>query len=81
MKVRFLGKLSNKNSAGCSSCGHATKSYSVLVKTKKVAMPSGRIQFWQKGQVINVSDSDGLYLLDLMYSANGRLHNMFEVGE
>lgn len=52
-----------------------------MLQSKKVAMPSGRIQFWQRGQVIEVADYDGLYLLDLMYNANGKPVNMFEVGE
>lgn len=81
MKIRFLGKLSSKTTAGCSSCGHSGRSYPVMLQSKKVAMPSGRIQFWQRGQVIEVADYDGLYLLDLMYNANGKPVNMFEVGE
>ena len=62
MKVRFKGTTETRT-GGCSVCGAGHKSKHKFVMVKQYIMPSGMMKTFRAGNVEEVSDTDGEFLL------------------
>ena len=62
MKVKFNGVLESK-SGGCIPCGRKRASKKSLTTKKDYILPSGRTVTFYLGRSVEVSDSDGEFLL------------------
>lgn len=62
MKVVFNGLMETK-SGGCSSCGKRKKTEQGFTTTKHYFLPSGREETFYMGRPVEVSDTDGAFLL------------------
>lgn len=80
MRIKFNGVLEKKN-GGCSACGKKSKSSYGFTNSKLYHMASGRSQVFRTGEVYEVSDIDGNFLLQYndMPDANGLSRKIFEV--
>lgn len=65
MKITFTGMIERKK-GGC-ACRRKTGSQKVNVRT--FFLPSGRMQTFRAGQVVEVSDYDGEFLLKETYTS------------
>lgn len=79
MKVKFNGVLEHRESGGCGACGKKSKGGAVFVSTRTYILPSGTVTDFRLGEVYELSDLDGQFLLS--YSgpdANGQNRAVFE---
>lgn len=78
MKIIFNGII-EKRKKGCGVCGkrHTDSSFQV---SKTYILPSGVTRTFRAGQVTEVSDSDGEFLLEYKYlTPQGEVKPVFEV--
>lgn len=62
MKIRFKGTTETRTS-GCSVCGARHKSTRKFVMVKQYILPSGMMKTFRAGNVEEVSNADGEFLL------------------
>lgn len=78
MKIVFNGII-EKARKGCSACGRR-RTENQFMMSKTYILPSGRSQTFRVGQVVDVSDKDGNFLLQYKYrSPDGEVKQVFEV--
>lgn len=65
MKVVFNGTIEKKTSGGCNCRGKVTNSS--FVRSKMYILPSGLTQNFIVGQPVEVSETDGKFLLSYVY--------------
>lgn len=77
MKVKFNGIMTTIQT-GCVPCGHGGTSTRGFKSSEWLMLPSGSQKEFHKGEVVEVSDYDGEWLLTLMYvDQNGMRQNEF----
>ena len=78
MKLRFNGVLETV-SGGCIPCGAKRVSSQSVVTSKFYTLPSGAQKTFYVGRVEEVSEEDGAFLLQYIYTdKNGNTRNVFE---
>ncbi|MCL1925060.1 MAG: hypothetical protein FWF50_05700 [Defluviitaleaceae bacterium] len=78
MKVKFAGIKKQARKSGCTSCGgKRTSSYS-FEREKVIFFPTGAKKLFVAGEIYEVSEEDGLFLLEQGYELNGQKAYMFE---
>lgn len=76
MKVVFNGVVEKRTSGGCNCKGRITNAS--FVNSKLYIMPSGRSHKFYVGKPVEVSDTDGEFLLSYLYKdANGSYRAVF----
>lgn len=78
MKVVFNGLMENVKSGGCTSCGKAGKSEKRFVSTKSYFLPSGLQKTFVVGEVVEVNERDGNFLLSYVETTSGGQRKIFE---
>lgn len=79
MKIKFNGILEKRESGGCGACGKKAKGNAVFVTTRTYILPSGIVTDFRTGEVYEVSDTDGEFLLSYNGpDANGQSRYVFE---
>lgn len=78
MKLKFLGLKHQAGKKGCSSCGSRRVSNVSFQREKRMVLPSGRSVYFSAGEIYEVSEEDGLFLIGQIYQVNGRDTRMFE---
>jgi len=77
MRVKFNGIKKQARKSGCSSCGRRMATYA-FEREKVFFFPTGAKQLFVAGEVYEVNDADGLFLLEQGYDQNGQKTYMFE---
>ncbi len=62
MKIRFTG-MTQEIESGCKPCGRAVKSKRAFISSRNVILPSGISRTFHRGEVVEVSQLDGEWLL------------------
>lgn len=76
MRVVFNGTLEKQSGGGCKCKGKVTSTS--FVKSKMYIMPSGKAQTFIMGKPVEVSETDGKFLLSYVYKdVNGDLREVF----
>lgn len=78
MRVVFNGLIETKTSGGCTSCGRAAKSTKRLTTTKTYFLPSGNEKTFIVGEVVDVSDKDGEFLLSYIEHTSDGTRRVFD---
>lgn len=78
MKIQFVGiKNLKKKNSGCPVCGKKRVSNYSFEASKRMVLPSGRVQLFNIGKTYEVSEKEGRFLLEFTYSLNGNLQYPF----
>ncbi|EOH96047.1 hypothetical protein UAW_01904 [Enterococcus haemoperoxidus ATCC BAA-382] len=80
MKIQFLGIKNQVKKSGCSSCGSRQVSKHTFQREARMVLPSGQVKTFYVGEVYNVMEQDGEFLLKQMYSLDGQNVKMFKAG-
>ena len=76
MKVVFNGTIEKKQGGGCKCKGKVTSS--TFVRSKMYILPSGKSQNFIVGKPVEVTETDGKFLLSYVYKdANGDSRAIF----
>lgn len=78
MKVQFMGIKQQVTKSGCSSCGSRRVSNHTFQRESRMVLPSGQIKTFYAGEVYEVMENDGRFLLEQTYSLNGSPVKMFK---
>lgn len=77
MKVKFNGILETRN-GGCIPCGQKKSSRQVVATSKMYILPSGQTKTFHVGRVEEVSDKDGEFLMEYLYTdKDGNMQSVF----
>jgi hypothetical protein len=77
MKIVFKGYV-EKGRKGCPVCGKRRSEY-VYRSRRPYILPSGITKTFRAGIPVEVSPSDGEFLLSVTYEAQGEIKHAFEV--
>lgn len=80
MKIQFLGIKNQVKKSGCSSCGSRQVSKHTFQREARMVLPSGQVKTFYVGEVYNVMEQDGEFLLKQMYSLDGQNVKIFKAG-
>ncbi|MBO0467858.1 hypothetical protein JZO73_09980 [Enterococcus plantarum] len=80
MKIQFLGIKNQVKKSGCSSCGSRKLSNHTFQRETRMVLPSGQTKIFYAGQVYEVMEQDGDFLLMQTYSLDGQAVKMFQEG-
>ncbi|WP_430602743.1 hypothetical protein IGJ02_000034 [Enterococcus sp. DIV0724b] len=80
MKIQFLGIKNQVEKSGCSSCGSRQVSKHTFQREARMVLPSGQVKTFYVGEVYNVMEQDGEFLLKQMYGLDGQNVKMFKAG-
>ncbi|MBL1226520.1 hypothetical protein [Enterococcus sp. BWR-S5] len=78
MKVQFMGIKQQVMKSGCSSCGSRRVSNHTFQRESRMVLPSGQTKTFYAGEVYDVMENDGHFLVKQTYSLNGSLVEMFK---
>lgn len=78
MKIQFLGIKNQVKKSGCSSCGSRQVSKHTFQREARMVLPSGQVKTFYVGEVYNVMEQDGEFLLKQMYGLDGQNVKMFK---
>ncbi|MEI5994016.1 hypothetical protein [Candidatus Enterococcus mansonii] len=81
MKIQFLGIKNQVKKSGCSSCGSRQVSKHTFQRETRMVLPSGQTKTFYVGEVSNVMDQDGHFLLNQTYTLDGQTVKMFKEGQ
>ena len=81
MRVRFKGIKKQARKRGCTSCGGRRTSNFEFQREKAIIFPTGARQLFVAGEVYEVTEADGLFLLEQGMPFNGKKENIFELVE
>ena len=81
MHVRFKGIKKQARSSGCTSCGGRRTSTFDFQREKMIIFPTGARKVFVAGEVYEVTEADGLFLLEQGMLFNGKKENIFELVE
>ena len=79
MHVRFKGIKKSTRRSGCMSCGRRRRSNFDFQREKIMIFPTGARQLFVAGEVYEVTEADGLFLLDQGMMRNGKKEQLFEL--
>lgn len=78
MRIKFLGCV-EKRTKGCPVCGRRRSEYTFR-SHRSFILPSGMTKTFRANYPVDVSDTDGEFLLSYTYTdPHGELKHMFEV--
>ena len=77
MKIQFLGIKNSSRKSGCSSCSSRRVSSYGFQREKTMIFPTGLRKTFIVGQIYEVAEADGLFLLAQSYELNGVKEKMF----
>ena len=77
MRVKFNGIKKQARRSGCTSCGRRMSSYT-FEREKVIFFPTGARKLFVAGEIYEVSDEDGLFLLEQRYDQQDQKTYMFE---
>lgn len=78
MKVVFKGVTGVSKSGGCARCGQSAKTSKRLITEKEYHMPSGNKVLFKLGIPVEVSESDGAWLLDYIEKTKDGTRKIFD---
>lgn len=78
MEIQFLGIKQQVTKSGCSSCGSRRVSNHTFQRETRMVLPSGQIKTFYAGEMYEVTEKDGRFLLEQTYSVNGSPVRMFK---
>ena len=78
MRIKFNGIKKQARRRGCPSCGGRRTSSYAFEREKMIFFPSGAKKLFVAGKIYEVTDEDGLFLLEQGYGLNGQKTYMFE---
>ena len=81
MHIRFKGIKKQARRGGCTSCGGKRMSTFDFQREKMIIFPTGARKMFVAGEVSEVSEVDGLFLLEQGMLLNGKKENIFELVE
>ena len=79
MHVRFKGIKKPARRRGCTSCGGRRMSSFEFQREKTIIFPTGARKTFVAGEVYEVAETDGLFLLKQGMMLNGKKENIFEL--
>ncbi|MEI5990408.1 hypothetical protein [Enterococcus crotali] len=80
MKIQFLGIKNQVKKSGCSSCGSRQRSKHTFQREARMVLPSGQTKMFYAGEMYEVMERDGDFLLEQTYSLDGQAIKMFKEG-
>ncbi|EOL50638.1 hypothetical protein [Enterococcus caccae] len=80
MKIQFLGIKNQVKKSGCSSCGSKQVSKHTFQREARMVLPSGQTKTFYAGEMYEVKEQDGHFLIEQTYSLNGQTVQMFKAG-
>lgn len=80
MKIQFLGIKNQIKKSGCSSCGSRQVSKHMFQREARMVLPSGQTKTFYAGELYDVMEQDGNFLLEQTYSLDGQAVKMFKAG-
>lgn len=80
MKIQFLGIKNQVKKSGCSSCGSRQVSRHTFQRETRMVLPSGQTKTFYAGEVYEVMEQDGHFLMEQTYSLNGQAVKLFKEG-
>ena len=78
MRIKFNGIKKQTQRGGCTSCRGRRTSFYAFEREKMIFFPTGVRKLFVAGRVYEVTDEDGLFLLEQGYDLNGQRVFMFE---
>ena len=78
MRIKFNGVKKTGKVGGCTSCGRRRISSYAFEREKMIFFPTGAKKLFVAGKIYEVTDEDGLFLLNQGYDLNGQKVYMFE---
>lgn len=78
MKIQFLGIKNQIKKSGCSSCGSRQLSKHTFQREARMVLPSGQTKTFYAGEMYEVMEQDGDFLLGQTYNLEGQAIKMFK---
>ena len=78
MRIKFNGIKKQARKSGCTSCGGRRMSTYAFEREKAIFFPTGARKLFVAGEIYEVSEADGLFLLEQSYNQKGEKTPMFE---
>ena len=79
MHVRFKGIKKQVKRSGCTGCGKRRASTFDFQREKTIIFPTGARRTFIAGEVYEVTEADGLFLLEQGTSLNNKKERIFEL--